>query len=59
MFCLFIKAKGARLLQLFLSYVTVIYCAINFKCKCVHIFEYKGLLHGESHTNIVKSGFPL
>jgi len=38
-----------QLLQLFPRYVTVIYCAVNFKCKNVDILEYKGLLHGESH----------
>lgn len=35
MFCHFIKAKGAQLLQLFLRYCTMIYCAINAKYKCV------------------------
>lgn len=54
MFCLFINAKGAWLLQLFPRYVTVIYCDINFKCKCVDIFEYKGLLYSESHRRSYK-----
>lgn len=47
MFCLFVKAKGTSAAA---TLPEVCYHdVLCHKCKCVDIFEYEALLHGESH----------